>query len=334
MTPIERGAGYELAHPIYLDVPMMLSFLAHLEGGFSFSETEKEMMTESQKKFVKARAGVRTKLLEPILGADAEASLDREGETGSEFEVSTERHHTAASLFNLLYAYLYQGGQIISVTDPTSLEKLYTGQLVEFSGEFVGNPLEEVLLLADRILDFMTRTEGKVAPVKTEAQRKRAGNPAAKSGPSAPTAPNDPGTEQAIEMIRAMVEDTRTSPVHDLLFKSEFGVDAVVAVASEFYAQGAGEQLREGEFRVLGKVTMVLPGEDSGDESGSGENSEEMARKINLTRRTVLGLASPRVAEEMVSAFWKGVGKEASVGDVTLSVSPPAIQILPMAIFI
>jgi|GEM_PF-5551139 len=37
--------GYNLAYPVYLDVPMMVSFLAHLEGGVATHEEETKTET-------------------------------------------------------------------------------------------------------------------------------------------------------------------------------------------------------------------------------------------------------------------------------------------------
>jgi hypothetical protein len=97
--------GYSLVHPVYLDVPMMISFLAHLEGGVSTHEEETQRDAGARERALKGRAGLRLRFV-PVLDAEvgSEGSMQRRDE--SSVESKTERHHTAASLFNLLYEYL------------------------------------------------------------------------------------------------------------------------------------------------------------------------------------------------------------------------------------
>ena len=93
---------------------------------------------------LKGRAGLRARLPWAL---DAEASS--EGSTQRRDEVSLEsksaRQHTAASLFNLLYEYLSSDDQLVTLSEPSQLEELRTGQLVEMAGEYLGNPLEAIL---------------------------------------------------------------------------------------------------------------------------------------------------------------------------------------------
>lgn len=121
--------------------------------------------------------------------------------------------------------------------------------------------------------------------------------------------------EFGIRMMLRMAEDIKGAPVHDLLFRLPSGLQAVLTVSSEYYSPEVNEYLRAGAFRVIGKVTKVI---------GEGQT-------INLTRRTLLGVANPSVAQ--------GIVQSADTEDLKLDVSDPiitapAVQILPMAIFI
>lgn len=44
----EQPTGYQLAHPVYLDVAMMISFLAYLEGGVVTPEEATQKRGRSQ----------------------------------------------------------------------------------------------------------------------------------------------------------------------------------------------------------------------------------------------------------------------------------------------
>lgn len=324
MEPTETNLrGYELAHPVYLDVPMMLNFLAHLEGGFSASESEQQTTSGAQERFRRARANLAITL--PGVGRGGlggEAGKQDRDETQT--VIQTERHHTEASLFNLLYAYLNAEAQVLKVNDSDDLSNLHSGQLVEISGEYLGNPIEDVLYFFESLYPYMvgddTAKDGGAKKEKTPAQKRRSGHPGVQASADQPVAQDASGvkenSQETFALIKRMAEDLKVAPVHDLLFRTEHGVDAVVTAASDYYTTTTTEHLRAGEFRVMGKVTKVLAEEDT----------------INLTRRTVMGAARPEVAKGMMGSINTAEGLGMRVADPI--VSGPAIQILPMAIFI
>ncbi|MGX5655226.1 DUF6414 family protein [Geodermatophilus nigrescens] len=313
-APIPR---YSLAHPIYLDVPMMLSFLAHLEGGVSVGEEETKMASGARERLTSGRLGARLKLL-GVGDTDlaAEANSQRHDEASSESR--THRHHTAASLFNLLYDYLREDDQLVDLGTVEQLEELRSGHLVEMNAEYLGNPLEDVLAFVGSIASYMDMSQLTAGAGVSPPAGSRSSNPAkraaAKGSASAPpqAVPREPSV---VELLVGMSDEISKTPVHDLLFQTEEGLKAVVTVSSEYYSEVTNEYLRAGEFRLVGKVTKVLRGEAS----------------INLTRRTVVGAAGPEMAESMVDS----VNTSSMSLDVASPiVRAPAVQILPMAVFI
>lgn len=113
-TTQSRAYGYRLAYPIYLDDAMMTSFLAHLEGGVYKNDkvtTSARGAVERSRK-LSGRVGFRAWV------ADGEAAGERGTSRSAEdsTEISMERTHTAASLFNLLYEYLSDDGMLESFT--------------------------------------------------------------------------------------------------------------------------------------------------------------------------------------------------------------------------
>lgn len=324
----EPAAGYSLVHPVYLDVPMMVSFLAHVEGGFAVDEEQTSTHKGARDRLLKGRAGLRLRLA-PMVGGEAvgEASTQRRDE--DYLESRTTRHHTMASLFNLLYDYLVEDEQVIPLSDPSQLDKMRSGQLVEVAGEYLGNPLEETLAVLGSFLPYLLAQQEakKQSSTPAKGQQRRSGNPAKRQNVTDPQAVAAAAIQEAMQQqmdeaselgVRAMIqmsEDIKGVPVHDLLFRTAGNLDAVLTVDSEYYSAATHEYLRAGEFRVVGKVTRVITGD----------------RKINLTRRTVLGAAQPEVAQELIG----GMRNESFALDVPDPiVSAPAVQILPMAIFL
>ncbi|MGY1808861.1 hypothetical protein ACI8AF_15945 [Blastococcus sp. SYSU D00669] len=113
-----------------------------------------------------------------------------------------------------------------------------------------------------------------------------------------------------------MADDMRSAPVHDVVIRVSEQLRVVLTVSSDFYSDTTSEYLRAGRFTALGKVTRVLGEEEA----------------INLTRRTVLGVAGEKVVGELMEKVNSAEGFDLKVEDPIIKA--PAVQILPMAIFI
>jgi hypothetical protein len=325
VTEIQNA--YRLAHPIYLDVAMMTSFLAYLDGGVVTEEEATQKETGARERVFKGHGGLSVKLPWALnVDAGTEGSGQRRDEVSVESKFA--RQHTNASLFNLLYQYLSSDEKLTMLNDASQLESLQTSQLVELSGEYLGNPLEDILgfvgAVFPYVLDQQRATADAAADAADKAKRtQRSGNPAKRA--QAPTTPDNPGIALAelarqtqdfgVQVMLRMADDITQVPVHDILFRTTSGLEAVVTASSEYYSKETSEYLRAGEFRVVGKVTRVITKDDS----------------INLTRRTVLGAANSKVAEDIVSNA-RSAEFQLDVADPI--VKGPAVQILPMAIFI
>ncbi|MFT4083332.1 MAG: hypothetical protein QM638_12170 [Nocardioides sp.] len=297
-------ADYELSHPVYLDVPMMLSFLAALEGGVAVVHDTTETSSETSARRAAATAGLRARLF-TVASTDlkADGSLESTETTGSTSQV--QRQHTAESLFNALIATLREDGQLRKVGDEDDLNSLAGGAIVEFEGTFRGNPLEDIIAFFAMLLPY----------VEAEKPNPKSGNPAQRAAAEKAVGGAALG-QDVIRMFHLMASDIAASPVRDLLFRTPGGVPIVVTAATEFYGPATVEYLREGTFRVIGKVTRVLGPDGS----------------INLARRTVLGLANPDVSSGMVEAARELDGVSLDIADAL--VSGPALQLLPLAIYI
>jgi hypothetical protein len=104
----------KLIHPIYLDVPMLVSFAAALDGGISFSTDVTKQTGQSSSEASKVTGGLG---FSGLLSNIFRASLDTElsgGRTEDDQEVRREsRAHTEASIAILLYDRLREAGNYI-----------------------------------------------------------------------------------------------------------------------------------------------------------------------------------------------------------------------------
>ncbi|MBB5130566.1 hypothetical protein HNP84_000254 [Thermocatellispora tengchongensis] len=309
---------YSLAHPLYLDTQMMVSFLAFLDGGVAFETEAIDRTTKGRE--IKGEGGGKFKIpsIGSFFGGEANANLLASGKSEDSSEYKAARQHTNASLFNFLYSYLHDDEQIVTIDKPEHIDSLTPGQLVEISGRYVGNPLEDILAFIAQILPYLDEMSngGKGA---TSSARRRSGNPAKRGTNQAPEQALESASSTQEELTKKLLikmrQDLDESPVHDVLLETPSNIKAVLTVSSLYFDTTINEYLRAGEFTTLGKVTRVL---------GEGET-------INLTRRTVMGVTGSDEARQVILSM-NNTGLNLGASDPI--VNAPAVQILPMAIFV
>lgn len=327
----EEQPGYVLSHPVYLDVAMMMSFLAYLEGGVVTQEEETQKEGGARERVLKGRAGLRARLPWAL---DAEAGSEGSSQRRDEISLESKsaRQHTTASLFNLLYEYLTTDNQLVDLSQPGQMQGLRPGQLVELTGEYLGNPLEDILAFVAGMYPYFAeqlKAQKAATDQLTDQVKKaqRSGNPAKRDQAQASESDvaalidravrqqQESQSEFGVQMMLRMAEEITKVPVHDLLLRMSTGLQAVLTVSSEYYSTATNEYLRAGKFRVIGKVTSIV-------------NDPEV---INLTRRTFLGAADSATIQALF-ANMRTSEMKLDVADPI--VNAPAVQVLPMAIFI
>ncbi|MGN6687332.1 MAG: DUF6414 family protein [Actinomycetales bacterium] len=199
--------------------------------------------------------------------------------------------------------------EIAAVDTVDDLANAAPGLLVELTGTVLGNPLFPVVDLVATMLPLAMGD-----PRTSDDRARRAPTPAA----AAARAEEEErlGAQRVLAGVVTTARDAlATSPVSDVLLRTDSGVTAVLVLDRTVIDPGVEEQLRDGRFTVLGKVTSVL---SDGD-------------RINLFRRTPLAATGVDSSRDMLAEL-----VEAGV-DVELSdpvVEGPALQLLPVAILV
>jgi hypothetical protein len=137
-----------LAHPVYLDTEMLISFLASLEDGVSYSSEVAERYTAAKDREGEGTGRVSLPSIATLLGLtlSAEGRYKRRSSAEEGVESKFVREHTAASLFNRLRLRLAEmPDALIRVQSSDAFSDLTTGRLVEIQGEIIGNPLKQIL---------------------------------------------------------------------------------------------------------------------------------------------------------------------------------------------
>lgn len=93
----------ELVHPLYLDVPMLISFLATLEGGVSYSSEVAESAQRSATSGAEVGGEAKLPSLTSLLGLNLSVSgrFKRDTNQAQSVENRFVRQHTVASLFTI-----------------------------------------------------------------------------------------------------------------------------------------------------------------------------------------------------------------------------------------
>lgn len=191
-----------LRHPLYLDVPMMTSYLAYLTDGVAHAIGEKTTGTASNATDKAVGGGISI----PAGGLASVTFSGRFGRSRSAeetVETTVERHHTAASLFNVLLDYLTDAN-LIGGVKRDSLEALGPGALVRSRGRFVGNPLEDSLSMINQMVPYLQAMMPDVEPDPSEG--KRSGNPAKKAAATAASSHESKLLREAAKIERANTE--------------------------------------------------------------------------------------------------------------------------------
>lgn len=303
------GDPRDLVFPVYLDVPMIVSFLAAVEDGVAFQGETTERQTSGSEKSRSGKSALGIPALSSLLRLDMSGEISSTGATGEERELRAVRQHTEASLFNRLRGALKADGLVKTISSASDLASLTDGDLVEVTGAVIGNPLETILEWFTKVMPYAGMSEEQIMNPK-KSNPAKSGNPQVRAGDV---------TDDDSEGIRLMLmvrDELRAADLRDIVLEGPDGVQAVLTLAKDFLTPRTSQYLMAGNYTVLGKVALVL---------AEGE-------KINLARRTIMGTAQPSVITEVVKAIDEIDDVDIKVGEPFIK--PPALQVVPLSVFV
>ena len=308
----------ELLYPLYLDVPMMISFLASLQDGVTYEENIHRKTGKSQSASAEVSGSVGLPSLLGLLPFDLRGRLTGNIGVDDSEELQLVKRHTEASLFNKLRSTLYDIGMVRSLEESWGNEELLVaGDIVEFTGTVSRNPLEELLTIIDRVKIFLEPTG---SPSKPQSRQNRKGG----RGSSTNLGRTEEGiSEQSsqpdiLTIFQWVKEDLGAADMNDIVLRTglEDLPTCVLTLAQNFGTGRTFDSLIQAEVTVLGKVSGVW-------QQGSG---------VNLLRRSILGYLPQDQSEKIFS----DLRNDAMFGHLVeeLVIEPPIVQILPLAVFV
>lgn len=297
---------------IYVDTNALLDLLASIEGGFSIVEkvTTRTTTTSGSDKSVAAEAGTEFGIpnVLNLLKIKLTGSLSSRREEGSGEEVETERYHTYGSLLYRLRGFLDSENLIKRPYEEEGVwETIEPSDFIEVRGVFRPNPVTGSLECIDRLIGIFEV----VSRLGSFAQRSSGGGKRAQGGKK-----EMKEFRQFLEGILSDVERENTKT---------FIIDAndvkafptVVLLFTDYLRDQSMTEISHKEYRLLGKVVRKI------DEGGE---------VIDLLRGTGLG----GIGKEMLGELWRILNQMEgmNLSEVTSEVSGPAVEVVPIAIFI
>jgi hypothetical protein len=328
----------QLVNPIYLDVPMMTSFLAAIEDGVAFGSDVTR--TQNKQKSLGAegegKAGIPTvPILSTLLNFDLRGKITTNGSTGSSEEIKLIRKHTESSLFMSLRHNLQASNSISKIQSIHDIDNLEHADLIEVTGHIFRSPLSEFLDGILRILGLFgieaPNDENQSEPQKQQRKSKAStSTQRANTLQQKTTNPlseieqfnSDPEKAFILKMLNRMREDILSSKVVDVVMRpvglGEEDLSIVIALSLEFLTDSAFQTLLSGQFTVLGKVVQVL--KDEGN--------------ISLYQRTTFSYLDSSFVNTLLDSFKQQQQPFFSLPENPSIVEAPVIQLIPLAVYV
>lgn len=315
MEPIEP---IDLCVPIYLNQKIIFDVLAMLEDGFSNLNTIKISASESESQKSGYGGSVGASNVFAFLGITLKGERGKEKGAQEQRESTVEKVHTPASLFFKLRSILDGRSLIEKVEALEDVESLSSGQFVEFRAVLRKNPLVEyletfiqVLGLADLVPDQINQSSQGNKP-----GGKGKGKQAAGARPS--QGPHKQMRQQMEAVLATLTESGSLEIIGEML--DALPARSVLSTNLEYFNDRDASEIIDGEFWVLGKVVRVI---DSESESS-----------INLLRKTTFGKFGSASLDELSNRLESVGDSPIDLPEFTTRIEGPAIQVIPVAVFV
>jgi len=305
----------ELFVPIYLNQRIVFDMIAMIEDGFSHLQTVQTSRKRGSSSEGGAESEIGSSNIFAFLGVKLKGHVSGKKDNEEQSVATQERIHTPSSLFSKLYQRLTDDSSIVYLSSSTStkLSDLKPGNIVEISGLLHKSPLLNLLEHALRMAEMLNMLPD--SPQEASSDQPPSDSPDQKKSTLIESPP-------LASQIRSMIQELRAGEAVDLVcsLADHSAIRAVIPVYQTYFFNQTMSEVIDGEYRVLGKVTRVVPREVDGT--------------INLFRYSGLGLYEQRILNQMLSQLEGLKGAGLQIGEITPVIKAPALQLIPIAIFV
>ena len=320
MTDESTHSAEDLLIAVYLDTSALLDLLATVEDGFTLVERVTTGQTSGSSSERSASGEVSSPGILNFFKVGLSGKLGRTKSEGTNDSSEAELTHTYGSLLNRLRRYLV-AEQLVEPGGASQPQEFRVGDFVEFSGVVRPNPFTASFQRLQRMLGFAEiafaldgQSQQPAGPGGGGKGRNRQRNPAQN--------PQQRELKAMADFFERITTDVEREGTNTLVIEQSNGAySAVVTIFEAYLRDRSMSELLNREFRVLGKVARHLP-------EGSSEEVDLLASS------GIAGFPS-EVMEGLTEAISAMSGSGSAQVDVpATTIRPPAIEIVPIAIYL
>jgi len=298
-------AAADLPAALYLNQRLVFDLLASYEGGFSQLQDIQISSGTAASSEQSAQASLGTGNVFALLGISFGLSGKKsKAETDSQI-VTEQRVHTPTSLFARLRQRLKSTGLLKYPSGGADMKEVTPGDFVEMKLVLQRSP-------------FVTTLSGfaRLFPLIAALQEPTPQPKQAKQGSGAPKSSSAGSLKKQID---AMLDAVRGEGSEDLIGRGAEGLTVVLTAELSHFIDPTLNDVIDGEFSVLGKVTRVVP------------DANEPA--ISLLRKTALSMFGDQIVVQFSELFDQLSQAGIKMPLVETEIAGPALQVIPISIF-
>lgn len=311
---MEPNEPSDLCVPIYLNQKIVFNVLAVLEDGFSQLSTIRTSASDTQDQQSNYGGSIGASNVFALFGISLKGERSKVKGTQEQQEATVEKVHTPASLFSKLRSLLKTRSLIERIESLEDIEKLSSGSFVEFRAILRKNPLFEYIETFKQILEIadLFPNELEETPQTNRSKKKKpARSPQPKSQES-------PIYQQMEGLQQALTQNDSMEMIGELLDIPS--AKAVLSTNLEYFGDRNASEIIDGEFIVLAKVVRVV--------------EPESKATINLLRKTAFGRFGSQLFDELSETTTEIEEAGIDLPRLVTEIEGPAIQAIPVAIFV
>lgn len=321
----------DLCVPIYLDQQIVFDLLAMLDNGFSQVNTVNTSIagtkTDDSKKGASLGGSAFNLFNFSINGNKCEttSAIDNQQQTMT-------KTHTTSSMFSILRRTLHDKNFISPMDTMNDINNLKCGNFVEFRSKLTPNPLMDSFNRMREVSKLFIKYSEGVNKKKTEERRvespQEKDQNRRKTKQKVPNNQTDVSTQEnqndasifqwIYELSEDLLNSNSTEIIGNIFDHPQVKVDLSAKV--NCFVNNDTSIVMNGEFSVFGKVTQLI--------------SCDSKDTIDLLQKTTLKSFGEEVINIFTDAFSQVPDNAIIFPEITTKINGPAIQVLPIAIFI
>ena len=216
-------------------------------------------------------------------------------------DTKLEKVHTNVSLLSKFRYELIDGNLLTcKAGDNLDISNIKAGDFIEIEGALQKNPMIDIMekfIDVFRMADIFTDNP-QLGSKKVSSEKKNTDN-------------------ITVRQMQSFLNELKHTGTVDFILESSAGT-AVLSAQEQYLANDNISELIGGTFKVLGKIIRVCKEDEDG---------------INLLRKTTLNILDNTTREQCLSMFKAEELAKFNLPDVRFMITPPAVIIIPVAIY-